>query len=104
MFVRKTEMVGMLTNFKVGRYGLFVTHLQYVDDALFIGKATMEKLWAIKTILRCFELALGLRVNFAKSCIMDINVDPSFIGMVANFLHCSIGSIPFKYFRSFDWG
>jgi len=50
-----------------------------------------------KTILRCFELVLNLRVNFANSCIMGINVDASFLGMAANFLHYSTGSFPLKY-------
>ena len=57
----------------------------------------MDNLWAIKTILRCFELASSLRVNFANSCIIGINVDASFPYLTANFLHCSIGSFPFKY-------
>jgi hypothetical protein len=96
MSVRKADVLCMLTCIKVCRSGLSMMQVQY-DDALFIGKATMENLWAIKTILKCFELALGLRVNFAKSCIMRINVDVSFLRLAANFLHRSIGSFPFKY-------
>jgi tRNA-dihydrouridine synthase len=43
-----------------------VTHLQYAGDSLMIGEASMENLWTMKIILRCFELASCLRVNFAK--------------------------------------
>jgi len=28
---------------------------------------------------------------------MRINVDASFLGLLANFLYCSLGSVPFKY-------
>jgi len=44
MCVRKTEALGMFTSFKVGRSELFVTHLQYFDDTLFIGNAAIENL------------------------------------------------------------
>jgi len=45
MYVKKEETLGICTSFKVGRFGLSVTHLQYIDDT-FIGKTTMENLWA----------------------------------------------------------
>jgi hypothetical protein len=34
----------MFTGFKVGNTCLYVSHLQYVDDTLFIGEASMENL------------------------------------------------------------
>jgi len=54
----------MFTSFKVESLGLFVTHLQYVDDTLFMRTYTIENLWTIKTILSSFKLASGLRVIF----------------------------------------
>ena len=38
-----------------------------------------------------------LRVNFAKSCMMGIYVDASFLGLNEIFLHCSIVLIHFQY-------
>ena len=44
------------------------THcLQYADDTIFFGEATMQNVRAIKTMLRSFELVSGLKINFAKS-------------------------------------
>jgi hypothetical protein len=57
----------MFTGFKVGNTGLSVYHLQYADDTLFIGEASMENLWSLKAILRSFELASGLKVNFLRA-------------------------------------
>jgi len=74
-----------------------VSHLHYADDTLLFGEVTMTNLWTIKTILRCFELALGLRVNFAKSCLMGIHVEYFFLRMAEGFLHCMLSSLPFKY-------
>jgi len=77
--------------------GLTISHLQYVDDSLFIGEATMANLWALKTILRCFELASGLKVNFYKSQVMGVNVGGGFLGLAERFLYCRVGSVPFTY-------
>jgi hypothetical protein len=44
MYVRKREALTMFTGFKVGRSGLFVTHLQYFGYTIFIGNAAIENL------------------------------------------------------------
>lgn len=50
-----------------------------------------------KVILRNFELASGLKINFAKSNIMGVNVeDKEFLG-ASVFLACSVRKIPFKF-------
>lgn len=89
--------MSMFIGFKVESFGLSATHLQYDDDTLYIGNTIVENLWAIKNILRCFEHSSGLRFNFAKSFIMGVSVDVFFLGLAANFLHCSIALILFKY-------
>ena len=65
--VRSAETRGLYRGFKVGNSGLSISHLQYADDTLFLGEPTMQNLWSLKTIIRCFELASGLKVNFSKS-------------------------------------
>jgi hypothetical protein len=74
-----------------------VSLIQYADDTLFIGEACVENLWAMKAVLRWFELVSGLKVNFSKSCLMGVNVSSSFLQGAASFLHCKLGSIPFIY-------
>ncbi|KAK2369529.1 hypothetical protein QL285_082658 [Trifolium repens] len=56
--------------FEVGSEDVVVSHLQYADDTICVGEASMENLWTLKAILRGFELASGLKVNFWKSCLM----------------------------------
>jgi hypothetical protein len=87
----------LFKGFGVGPENLIVSHLQYADDTLCIGEATMENLWTLKAILRGFELASGLKVNFSKSCLMGVNVLPQFMNMACNFLNCKLGGIPFCY-------
>jgi hypothetical protein len=57
----------------------------------------VDNLWALKAVLRGFEMVSGLKVNFWKSCVMGINVEDEFLAMASEFLNCRIGGIPFKY-------
>jgi hypothetical protein len=51
----------------------------------------------LKTILRCFELASVLKVNFSKSSVMGVNAGAEFLGLAERFLYCRVGSVPFIY-------
>jgi hypothetical protein len=62
-----------------------VSHLQYADDALFIGEACVENGWSMKTILRWFKLMFGLKVNFSKSRLLGVNVNDDFLRKRHNF-------------------
>lgn len=77
--------------------GLVVSHLQYADDTLCIGEASVENLWTLKALLRCFEMMSGLKVNFAKSCLIGVNVEREFMEAACNFMNCREGSLPFKH-------
>jgi hypothetical protein len=59
---------------EVGRNDLVISHLQYVNDTLCIGKASVENLWTLKALLRGLEMVSGLKINFLKSCLILINV------------------------------
>jgi hypothetical protein len=88
---------GRFQPFKVGRCGVPVSILQYADDTLCIGEASVDNLWAIKAVLRGFEMASGLKVNFWKSCLFGMNVSNEFLTMASDFLNCRLGLLPFKY-------
>ncbi|MCI34631.1 LINE-1 reverse transcriptase like [Trifolium medium] len=70
---------GRFKSFVVGRGGMPVLILQYADDTLCIGEASVENLWALKAMLRGFEMVSGLKINFWKSCIMGVNVSEDFL-------------------------
>lgn len=61
------HLTWILVNFKI------------VDDTLILEDPSIENLWAIKKVLRGFELSLGLRVNFQKSILIRINFDPTLL-------------------------
>ncbi|CAJ2644334.1 unnamed protein product [Trifolium pratense] len=87
----------MFKGFSLGRTPVVISHLQYADDTLCIGEASVNNLWSLKAILRVFEMASGLKVNFWKSGLIGVNVSSTFMEMTCTFLNCRFGSIPFKY-------
>jgi hypothetical protein len=95
--MRKAVVIERFQPFLVGGENLPISLLQYADDTLCIGNATVDNLWVLKAVLRGFEMASGLKVNFWKSCVMGLNVDDDFLQMTSDFLNCKIGRTPFKY-------
>lgn len=45
--------------------------LQFADDTLVVCQHTNENVLTVKAILKCFELAVGLRVNYHKTRIRE---------------------------------
>ena len=74
-----------------------VSILQYADDTIFFGEATMENVKAIKAILRAFQLVLGLKINFAKSSFGAFGMSEQWTLNAANYLNCSLMPFPFTY-------
>jgi hypothetical protein len=87
----------LFKGFSIGGDGVSISHLQYADDTLCIGEASVQNLWTIKSILRGFHLASGLKVNFGKSCLMGVNVHTDFVELACMFLNCKSGVVPLKY-------
>lgn len=90
--VKKSIDCGLFDEFQLGSELAFPV-LQYADDTIIMCKNTRENLWCLKALLRVFEMASGLRVNFHKSYF---NVDEEELSIAAQFLYCKIGEVPFK--------
>jgi hypothetical protein len=71
--------------------------VQYADDTLLIMRACPLQLQALKELLDIFASATGLRVNYAKSCLMPVNIDDQSLSHLANTFGCDVGSLPFTY-------
>jgi hypothetical protein len=70
LLMRRAVDVHRFTPFLVGRDELPVSILQYADNTLCVGEATVDNLWTLKAILRGFEMVSGLKVNFLKRGLM----------------------------------
>src|ERR1044072_7856159 len=74
-----------------------ISMLQFADDTVFIGKASLQNILALKSILRCFEMASRLKVNFFKSKLSGFAMEDRSLRGFASLLNCRIMSTPFTY-------
>ncbi|GKV02363.1 hypothetical protein SLEP1_g14810 [Rubroshorea leprosula] len=81
----------------IGLFGPNISHLQFADGTVIMGKANPGNIKAVKGILRWFKLVLGLKINFNKSVLYSFNVFDGWGRMATASLNCKSGSIPFTY-------
>ncbi|XP_057440482.1 uncharacterized protein LOC130732451 [Lotus japonicus] len=103
----KSATVSVLVNGSPGRkfrgylvgdsLDIDVSLLQFADDTIFIGEASIQNLVVLKSILRCFELCSGLKVNFHKSKLATVAVGVGVASQFVSFLNCKVMDIPFVY-------
>ncbi|XP_071700296.1 uncharacterized protein [Rutidosis leptorrhynchoides] len=88
---------GLFRGVEIGADKILVSHLQYADDTIFIGDWSRSNAYSIRNLLKCFELASGLKLNFQKSCLYGIGVDHNEASLFANGIGCQVGKFPFTY-------
>lgn len=97
-FVMKTAVhKGIFKRIKVPRNGPVLSHLFYVDDALFIGEWCHSNLKYLSYILKYFQVSSGLKVNLHKSKVIGVGASAIKTSQWAHLLGCDAGSLPFTY-------
>jgi hypothetical protein len=74
-----------------------VSHLQFADDTLFLGTKSWANVRALRAILVLFEIMFGLKVNFNKSTLAEVNISNSRLQKVVSALQGKMGNVPFLY-------
>jgi len=95
--VRQALNMEVLRGVKVGKNGIECCLLQFADDTLFLCEDSFNNIFAIKAILRCYEIVSGLKVNFHKSKLVGIRVDSFALNIYAKTLNCHTLRLPFQY-------
>ena len=93
----KAREANLIEGFEIGRERVKLSHLQFVDDTIFFLSKDEEKLENLFEILNIFGLALGLKINMAKSALVGINVGQEEMVSLANVVGCEVGSWPLSY-------
>jgi len=94
--VRKAIEKHLLESVEIGGRFIKVHMLQFADDTFFC-KARAQNVFVIKALLNCFELALGLKVNFQKSSVGGVGCNHLLLQHFAVVLNCVTMKTPFKY-------
>lgn len=97
LLIKKAVSLSLWEGVEICRGGLKITHLQYADDTVLFCPPKLEFLENIKRVLILFHLASGLQINFHKSSLMGINIEPKLLDHMASQLLCKVGSLPFVY-------
>jgi hypothetical protein len=75
-----------------------VISLQYADDTIIFLEKNETTARNLKWFLSCFENLSGMTINYHKSDLMAINLNPAEARNFAQIFCCKIGEFPFKYF------
>jgi hypothetical protein len=95
--LRKAMDLGMLRGVAFGDNKVHLSHLQFADDTILFLKPNLEYIRNTRMILRCFELASGLQINFHKSCVVKVRKNRSSIMDWAEAFRCKSTSLPITY-------
>nr|GEY74007.1 RNA-directed DNA polymerase, eukaryota, reverse transcriptase zinc-binding domain protein [Tanacetum cinerariifolium] len=74
-----------------------ISYLFYADDAMFVGEWSEDNLKSIVSILKCFFLASGLKINIHKSQFLGVGVPYYLVEQAVNSIGCSIMNKCFRY-------
>ena len=95
--VRQAESKGLIEGIMVGQKRISFTMLQFAYDTIFVCKAKTQNIVVLKSILICFEIASGLKVNFNKSKLGSMGIHDNMVQRFSTILNCSVMKVPFKY-------
>lgn len=65
------EEQNLFKGFRVGKQPTPLSHLQFAGDTTFFGWLSLLR--NLISLIHCFELVLGMRINWQKSCFVGIN-------------------------------
>nr|GEW32566.1 nucleotide-binding alpha-beta plait domain-containing protein [Tanacetum cinerariifolium] len=89
-------MHDLFTRIKIN-FMVNLSHLFYVDDAIFLGQWSELNIDSLVQVLECFFWASGLRINMCKSKIMGINMVDGKVKNAAVKLGCLVLKTPLTY-------
>lgn len=86
--IQQHERMGLIHGARIARAAPSISSLLFADDSILFFKATMTEAETICQILKTYEHASGLEVNFYKSIIIfSTNTPLSKLSQVCDILH-----------------
>lgn len=86
---------GLFSSYGVGPNGdVGISHLQFADDTLLLGDKSWANIRILKAVLMLFEFVSGLKVNFHKSMLYEVNISDSWLHEAVSMLRCKHSKLP----------
>nr|GEV22250.1 RNA-directed DNA polymerase, eukaryota, reverse transcriptase zinc-binding domain protein [Tanacetum cinerariifolium] len=93
----KAVSMGLFKGASIGLGNINVSHLLYVDDAIFVGEWSHFNVYNLLCLLRCFYTVSGLKINVHKSKIIGVSVLDEEVSSMALVLGCGVAKLPMMY-------
>ncbi|KAL9690588.1 hypothetical protein QQ045_010992 [Rhodiola kirilowii] len=93
----RAKEVGDLREVEWVRNGDRMNHPQYADDTIIFCEVEMEEIKSLRRILKSFQAASGLRINYSKSKCVGIGVKEGDLRQFGQTLGCVTGQLPMEY-------
>nr|GEW44479.1 putative RNA-directed DNA polymerase, eukaryota, reverse transcriptase zinc-binding domain protein [Tanacetum cinerariifolium] len=93
----KAEELGLFKGASIGCNDMSISHLMYADDVIFFGEWSQVNAHNLISMLRCFFLISGLKINILKSKVLGIGVTDVEVSNMARIIGCEATNIPLKY-------
>ncbi|GJR02216.1 putative RNA-directed DNA polymerase, eukaryota, reverse transcriptase zinc-binding domain protein [Tanacetum coccineum] len=88
----------MYKGIDVGKDKVYMSHLQFTDDALFFGEWSLHNAKGSSRILACFHLSItGLKVNLNKSKLFGVGASNLDLNFITNTIGCQPSNLPCIY-------
>ncbi|XP_050222658.1 uncharacterized protein LOC126672746 [Mercurialis annua] len=97
IIIDSAKDLGLIEGVSIEGYHESLSLLQFADDTLLFLPNDLTMVSNLLRILRCFEVVFGLRINYAKSLIIGLNVSDQDIASATSILNCKIDKIPIAY-------
>lgn len=81
----------------MGNHKVNFSYLQFVYDTLILMEGEQDKVMIFKSIINCFELVSGFKVNRAKSQLLTISFSESESSSMTYLLGCSYKGRAIEY-------
>nr|GEX57497.1 putative RNA-directed DNA polymerase, eukaryota, reverse transcriptase zinc-binding domain protein [Tanacetum cinerariifolium] len=93
---KKVKNAGLFTGIPLDN-SLTISHLFYVDDAIFVGKWDSSNLKIILRVLKCFYMASEIKININMSKLMGYGVHSDEVEIAARYIGCGTFVSPFSH-------
>ncbi|KAK2652273.1 hypothetical protein Ddye_012129 [Dipteronia dyeriana] len=88
---------GLMKGTTIGNNSDQISHLQFTDDTILFLEPKLKFIRAAKRVLRCFELASKLKINFHKSCLVQDGKKNNLVNDATEIFRCKKACLPISY-------
>ncbi|XP_028101439.1 uncharacterized protein LOC114300778 [Camellia sinensis] len=97
ILLQRARELNLLKGVVIGNNQAQLSHLQFANDSLLFCEAALSEVLSLKRILRCFEVASGLKINYHKSLVYGVGISGTALAEFAYLLNSKTQSLPLKY-------